>query len=214
MASCLARRAAELNKDTSGLTHVQEHLSTVNPTSTLPSPSVDKRRQYFQDDLLAGNILSGPSTPLPVQGPSRKKSKKNLVELNNPNRDMEILTNILDPDYDQVDQPPKPEPETLERRRRSVIKPSLPPGGYFSSRGQLHIALLKGYMDGFQTKIRSKELDATTNRCHVNPGDDHPELPFSMITRPFPIKGKVFRVMRGSSAKTQGSPVFCLLYNS
>ncbi|KNE89396.1 hypothetical protein PSTG_17147 [Puccinia striiformis f. sp. tritici PST-78] len=223
-----------LTKDTSGLTHVQEHLSTINPTSTLPSPSVDKRRQYFQDDLLGGNILSGPSTPLPVQGPSRKKSKKNLVELNNPksispkennqyqfdsstsinidSRDMEILTNILDPDYDQVDQPPKPEPETLERRRRSVIKPSLPPGGYFSSRGQLHIALLKGYMDGFQTKIRSKELDATTNRCHVNPGDDHPELPFSMITRPFPIKGKVFRVMRGSSAKTQGSPVFCLLY--
>ncbi|POW00165.1 hypothetical protein PSHT_13203 [Puccinia striiformis] len=228
------RRVAELNERHKWTTHVQEHLSTINPTSTLPSPSVDKRRQYFQDDLLGGNILSGPSTPLPVQGPSRKKSKKNLVELNNPisispkennqyqfdsstsinidSRDMEILTNILDPDYDQVDQPPKPEPETLERRRRSVIKPSLPPGGYFSSRGQLHIALLKGYMDGFQTKIRSKELDATTNRCHVNPGDDHPELPFSMITRPFPIKGKVFRVMRGSSAKTQGSPVFCLLY--
>ncbi|POW09987.1 hypothetical protein PSTT_06380 [Puccinia striiformis] len=198
-----------LTKDTSGPTHVQEHLSTINPTSTLPSPSVDKRRQYFQDDLLGGNILSGPSTPLPVQGPSRKKSKKNLVELNNPisispkennqyqfdsstsinidSRDMEILTNILDPDYDQA-------AKTRARNAGAA-------GGDLLSNPACH-----------QTKIRSKELDATTNRCHVNPGDDHPELPFSMITRPFPIKGKVFRVMRGSSAKTQGSPVFCLLY--
>ncbi|EFP83705.1 uncharacterized protein PGTG_09418 [Puccinia graminis f. sp. tritici CRL 75-36-700-3] len=223
-------------KDAMEPTYDQEPLSITNPTASSPSPSHNKRRKYPQEGRVPDNLNSGQSSSSQEQSPRGRKAKSNLIKSNNlsympqneniqvhselptpvidNSPEIEILTGILGNGHHEVSQPPvansEPDFETLPRRR-SVIKPHLPPGNYFSSRGQLHLQLLREFWEAFRTKVRSKQFDVSTHWTLAK-GDDHPDLPFAMIGRPFGSVGKVFRVLRGSSGNTQGSTALGILY--